>query len=82
MIDEREIDYAISFIKIDINYFLKYKNQLKKYSIDNRTSISSINMNNIIVEIENVTIYIYELKTQEQQLLNYLNKTYYGNQDN
>jgi len=52
---------------------------LKKYSIDNRVQISKVNMNNIFIEIENITLHIIELKNQEQELLKLLDKIYYGN---
>ena len=79
MINEREIYYAVGVVQNDIQYFLKYKNQLKKYSIDNRVQISKINMSKIFIEIENITLHIIELKNQEQELLKLLDKIYYGN---
>jgi hypothetical protein len=79
MINEREIYYAVGIVQNDIQYFLKYKNQLKKYSIDNRVQISKVNMNKIFIEIENITLHIIELKNQEQELLKLLDKIYYGN---
>ena len=78
MINEREIYYAIGVVQNDIQYFLKYKNQLKKYSIDNRVQISKVNMNKIFIEIENITLHIVELKNQEQEFLKLLDKMYYG----
>lgn len=78
MISEKEIDYAVSVIQSDIQYFLRYKNQLKKFSIDNRVQISKVNMNKIFMEIENITLHIQNLKNQEQELLNTLDKYYYG----
>lgn len=78
MVNEREIDYAISVVQNEIQYFLKYKNQLKKFSIDNRATISKVNMNKIFIEIENITLHIQKLKKQEQELLNTLDKFYYG----
>jgi hypothetical protein len=80
MINEREIYYAVGVVQNDIQYFLKYKNQLKKYSIDNRVQISKVNMNKIFIEIENITLYIIELKNQEQEFLKLLDKMYYGKQ--
>ena len=44
MINEREIYYAVGVVQNDIQYFVKYKNQLKKYSIDNRVQISKVNI--------------------------------------
>jgi len=82
MINEREIYYAVGIVQNDIQYFLKYKNQLKKYSIDNRVQISKVNMNKIFIEIENITLHIIELKNQEQELLKLLDKIYYGNNTN
>lgn len=78
MVNEREIDYAISVVQNKIQYFLRYKNQLKKFSIDNRATISKVNMNKIFIEIENITLHIQKLKNQEQELLNTLDKFYYG----
>lgn len=78
MVSEKEIDYAVSVVQSDIQYFLRYKNQLKKFSIDNRTTISKVNMNKIFIEIENITLHIQKLKTQEQELLKTLDKFYYG----
>lgn len=78
MVNEREIDYAISLVQNEIQYFLRYKNQLKKFSIDNRATISKVNMNKIFIEIENITLHIQKLKKQEQELLNTLDKFYYG----
>ena len=78
MINEREIDYAISIVQNEIQYFLRYKNQLKKFSIDNRATISKVNMNKIFIEIENITLQIQKLKNQELELLNTLDKMYYG----
>jgi hypothetical protein len=78
MISEKEIDYAVNVIQSDIQYFLRYKNQLKKFSIDNRVQISRIKMNKIFMEIENITLHIQKLKNQEQELLNTLDKYYYG----
>ena len=78
MVNEREIDYAISIVQNEIQYFLRYKNQLKKFSIDNRVTISKVNMNKIFIEIENITLHIQKLKKQEQELLNTLDKFYYG----
>jgi hypothetical protein len=80
MINEREIYYAVGVVQNDIQYFVKYKNQLKKYSIDNRVQISKVNMNNIFIEIENITLHIIELKNQEQEFLKLLDKMYYGKQ--
>jgi hypothetical protein len=80
MINEREIYYAVGVVQNDIQYFLKYKNQLKKYSIDNRVQISKVNMNKIFIEIENITLHIIELKNQEQEFLKLLDKMYYGKQ--
>ena len=77
-INEREIYYAVGVVQNDIQYFLKYKNQLKKYSIDNRVQISKVNMNKIFIEIENITLHIIELKNQEQEFLKLLDKIYYG----
>lgn len=78
MINEREIDYAISIVQNEIQYFLRYKNQLKMFSIDNRATISKVNMNKIFIEIENITLQIQKLKNQELELLNTLDKMYYG----
>jgi hypothetical protein len=78
MINEKEIDYAVNVIQSDIQYFLRYKNQLKKFSIDNRAQISRIKMNKILNEVERVTLHIQNLKNQEQELLNTLDKYYYG----
>lgn len=78
MVNEREIDYAISVVQNEIQYFLRYKNQLKKFSIDNRATISKVNMNKIFIEIENITLHIQKLKNQEQEFLNTLDKFYYG----
>ncbi len=78
MVNEREIDYAVSVVQSDIQYFLRYKNQLKKFSIDNRATITKVNMNKIFIEIENITLHIQKLKNQEQELLKTLDKFYYG----
>lgn len=78
MVSEKEIDYAISVVQSDIQYFLRYKNQLKKFSIDNRATITKVNMNKIFIEIENITLHIQKLKNQEQELLQTLDKFYYG----
>ena len=82
MINQREIDYAISIVQNDIYYFVNYKNQLKKFSIDNRATITKVNMNKIFSEIERIVIYLQKLKNQEQELLNLLDKFYYGNNSN
>jgi hypothetical protein len=79
MINEKEILYSIEILKNEINYFLKYKNQLKNYSIDNREKISKINMNKIFIEIENLTLHILKLKNQEKEFLKLLDSIYYGN---
>ena len=76
MVNEREIDYAISVVQNEIQYFLRYKNQLKKFSIDNRATISKVNMNKIFIEIENIILHIQKLKKQEQELLNTLDSQY------
>lgn len=78
MVSEKEIDYAVSVVQSDIQYFLRYKNQLKKFSIDNRATITKVNMNKIFIEIENITLHIQKLKNQEQELLKTLDKFYYG----
>ena len=82
MINEKELDYYISLIKADIYYFTNYKKQLKKFAINNKADINRIKMNLIFTETENVTLHIYNLKLQEQELLKLLDKIYYGNQDN
>lgn len=79
MINEKEIDYQISLIQADIQYFLSYKNQLKKFSIDNRVNITKVNMNKIFIEIEKITLHIQKLKNQEQEYLKILDTIYYGN---
>ena len=79
MINEKEIDYAISLIQADIQYYIRYKSQLKKFTTDNRSDISKANMIKIFSEIEKITLYIQKLKNQEQQLLKLLDKIYYGN---
>lgn len=79
MINEKEIDYQISLIQADIQYFLTYKNQLKKFSIDNRANITKVNMNKIFIEIEKITLHIQKLKNQEQEYLKLLDTIYYGN---
>lgn len=78
MINEKELDYTINIIQSDIQYFLMYKNGLKKYIIENRASISKISLNKILIEIETITLYIRELKHQEQEFLKLLDKLYYG----
>lgn len=78
MVNDREIDYAISVLHNEIQYFLRYKNQLKKFSIDNRVNISKKNMNRIFIEIENIAVHIQKLKIQEQELLKNLDVFYYG----
>jgi hypothetical protein len=82
MITEKEIHYAISVFQDEIKYFLKYKNQLKKYCIDNRQEISKVNMNKIFIEIENITLHIKKLKNEEQGLLKLLEEKYYGKENN
>ena len=82
MINEKELDYYISLIQADIYYFTNYKKQLKKFAINNRADINKVKMNLIFTETENVTLHIYNLKLQEQELLKLLDKIYYGNQDN
>ena len=79
MINEKEIDYQISLIQADVQYFLSYKNQLKKFSIDNRANITKVNMNKIFIEIEKITLHIQKLKNQEQEYLKLLDTFYYGN---
>ena len=79
MINEKEIDYAISLIQADIQYYIRYKSQLKKFTTDNRSDISKANMIKIFSEIEKITLYIQKLKNQEQELLKLLDKIYYGN---
>ena len=44
MINEKEIDYAISLIQADIQYYIRYKSKLKKFTADNRSDISKANM--------------------------------------
>jgi hypothetical protein len=78
MINEKELHYTINIIQSDIQYFLRYKNGLKKYIIENRASISKISLNKILIEIETITLYIRELKHQEQEFLKLLDKMYYG----
>lgn len=78
MINEKEIHYAISIAKDEIDYFIKYVNQLKKFTIDNRADISKINMNKIFKEVQSITLHINNLKKQEQELLKTLDKIYYG----
>lgn len=80
MITEKEIDYQIKLIQEDIQYFLNYKNQLKKFSINNRMSISQLSMNKIFIEIETLTLYIQKLKNEEKEYLKLLNNIYYGNE--
>ena len=82
MINEKEVDYYISLIQVDIYYFTNYKKQLKKFAINNRADINKAKMNLIFTETENVTLHICNLKIQEQELLKLLDKIYYGNQDN
>jgi hypothetical protein len=79
MIKEKEIDYSISLIQADIQYYIRYKSQLKKFTTDNRSDISKANMIKIFSEIEKITLYIQKLKNQEQELLKLLDKIYYGN---
>jgi hypothetical protein len=78
MINEKEVDYSINVIQADIQYFIRYKNQLKKFCIDNRVVITKVNMNKIFIEIETINNHIQNLKNQEQELLNTLDKYYYG----
>jgi hypothetical protein len=80
MITEKEIDYQIKLIQEDIQYFLNYKNQLKKFSINNRMSIPQLSMNKIFIEIETLTLYIQKLKNEEKEYLKLLNNIYYGNE--
>ena len=79
MINEKEIDYAINLIQCDVQYFIRYKSQLKKFAVDNRNTISKANMIKIFSEIERITLHIEKLKTQEQELFNILDTIYYGN---
>jgi hypothetical protein len=79
MINEKEIDYAISLIQADIQYYIRYKSQLKKFTTDNRSDISKANMIKIFSEIEKITLHIQKLKNQEQEFLKFLDKIYYGN---
>ena len=79
MINEKEIDYAISLIQADVQYYIRYKSQLKKFTTDNRSDISKANMIKIFSEIEKITLHIQKLKNQEQELLKLLDKIYYGN---
>jgi hypothetical protein len=69
-------------VQNDIHYFVNYKNQLKKFSIDNRATITKVNMNKIFSEIEQIVIYLQKLKNQEQELLKLLYNFYYGNISN
>ena len=78
MINEKEVDYAINVIQCEIQYFINYRNQLKKFFIDNRATISKINMNKVFIEIETIALHIQKLKNQEQELLKLLDKFYYG----
>jgi hypothetical protein len=82
MINEKEVYYAINVIQADIQYFIRYKNQLKKFCIDNRVVITKANMNKIFIEIETINNHIQNLKNQEQELLKLLDKFYYGNNSN
>jgi hypothetical protein len=82
MINEKEVDYSINVIQADIQYFIRYKNQLKKFCIDNRVVITKVNMNKIFIEIETINNHIQNLKNQEQELLKLLDKFYYGNNSN
>lgn len=82
MINEKEVYYAINVIQADIQYFIRYKNQLKKFCIDNRVVITKVNMNKIFIEIETINNHIQNLKNQEQELLKLLDKFYYGNNSN
>lgn len=79
MINEKEIDYAINLIQSDVQYFIRYKRQLKSFAVDNRNTISKANMIKIFSEIERITLHIEKLKTQEQELFNILDTIYYGN---
>ena len=79
MINEKEIDYSINLIQADIQYYIRYKSQLKKFTADNRSDICKANMIKIFSEIEKITLYIQKLKNQEQELLKLLDKIYYGN---
>jgi hypothetical protein len=78
MISENEIEYIVTFINIDIDYFLDYKNQLKKYCIENKDLISKKNMAKIFIELEDINEHINELMKQKEEFLNHLNTTYYG----
>jgi hypothetical protein len=82
MINEKEVDYSINVIQADIQYFIRYKNQLKKFCIDNRVVITKVNMNKIFIEIETINNHIQNLKNQEQELLKLLDKFYCGNNSN
>jgi hypothetical protein len=77
--NEREINYAIGINSDEISYFLNYKNQLKKFSIDNRHLLSKVKMNKILIEIEHLVIHINNLKTEKKELIKLLDKIYYGN---
>ena len=79
MINEKEIDYQVNLIQADIKYYLRYKNNLKKFCIDNRVNITKVNMNKLLLEIENIILHINNLKNQEQEYLKLLDTFYYGN---
>lgn len=78
ILTDKEIDYAINIVQSDIQYYIRYKSQLKKFAVDNRAKISKANMIKIFSEIEKITLHILNLKNHEQQLIILLDKAYYS----
>jgi hypothetical protein len=78
ILNDKEIDYAINLTQADIQFFIRYKGQLKKFAVDNRSQINKANMVKIFSEIERITLHIVNLKNQEQELITLLDKIFYS----
>lgn len=82
MINEREVIYTSEMIQADINYFIRYKNNLSKYLVENSKEMNKKNTLKLIKEIERVILHIEKLKTEKKNQLTLLEKIYYGNNSN
>ena len=79
MINEREVIYRAEMIQADINYFIRYKNNLSKYLVQNSKEMNKKNTLKFIKEIESIILHIEKLKTEKKDYLTLLDKIYYGN---
>lgn len=79
MINEREVIYRAEMIQADINYFIRYKNNLSKYLVQNSKEMNKKNTLKFINEIESIILHIEKLKTEKKDYLTLLDKIYYGN---